>query len=110
MRARQGETSTPMGVYIDVHEQGAQRFDAVLRRIYAFALEALFGTINNIFLQGSRKRRKQSTVACNTHNKRLVFFGVLLRVQKGFAGDYVKLYVHTLLVEIGTDKRNEFRQ
>ena len=35
MRERQGVTSTPTGVYIDVHEQGAHRYDAVFRCIYA---------------------------------------------------------------------------
>ena len=76
----------------------------------SFKLEALLGTVNNIVLERAGKRREQRAIPCYAHYERLVLFGVLLRIQKGFSRDNVELHVHTLLIEIGTNQCDELRQ
>ena len=44
MRAVQGVLSTPMGVYIDVHDQGARKYNDEMRSISAVSL--IFEAVN----------------------------------------------------------------
>ena len=71
-------------------------------------LKTLFGSVNNIVLQRAGQGCEQRAITSYANHQRLVLFGVLLRVKQGFASDNVELHVHTLLVEIGTDKGYEF--
>ena len=45
---------------------------------------ALLGTIDDIVLKRTGKCGKERTVSCNSYNKVLVLFGVLLRIKKSF--------------------------
>ncbi len=51
---------------------------------------------------------KRALYACHPNYQVLIIFRMSLSVQKGLTAHYIKLHMHTLLIEKGTDQSYEF--
>ena len=67
----------------------------------------MFGAVDNIILQRLRQSSEERAIAGYSHYECLVLLRVSLRVKESLLGYNVELYVHTLLIKVGSDESNK---
>ena len=78
------------------------------KSLLTFFLESLLSSSDNVILQRFGKCSKQCTVTSHTYNQMLIVLRMCLSIEQGLSAYNVKLHMHSLLIEVGTDQCNKF--